>query len=122
MLFRSYVFPGSFIPSVTALVDAATAASDLRLLHLEEFGLHYAETLRRWRLRMLENAHLILAAGYPESLLRTWEWYLAYCEGGFAEGYLGVAQLVFARPGAAVSVQAELPQVAAAPYAPLQTA
>lgn len=119
---KRYVFPGSFIPSVTALVDAATAASDLRLMHLEDFGLHYAETLRRWRLRMLENAHVILAGGYPESLLRTWEWYLAYCEGGFAEGYLGVAQLVFARPGTAASIPAELPQVAVDPYAPARSA
>ncbi|MCY2955493.1 MAG: cyclopropane-fatty-acyl-phospholipid synthase family protein [Planctomycetota bacterium] len=115
---KRYVFPGSFIPSVTALVDAATLASDLRLCHLEDFGQHYAETLRRWRLQLQKNTDAILQAGYPESLVRTWEWYLAYCEGGFAEGYLGVAQLLFARPGITLSVPAALPQVAADPYGP----
>lgn len=114
---KRYVFPGSFIPSVTALVDAATKGSDLRLLHLEDFARHYAETLRQWRLRLRHNEASIRAAGYPESLLRTWEWYLAYCEGGFAERYLGVVQMVFGRPGCDLVVDAStLPPVAGDPY------
>ena len=114
---KRYVFPGSFIPSVTALVDAATKGSDFRLVHLEDFARHYAETLRQWRLRLHQNRGAILSAGYSEELLRLWEWYLAYCEGGFAERYLGVAHLVFARPGSDLSVDsAALAAVDADPY------
>lgn len=114
---KRYIFPGSFIPSVTALVDAATKGSDFRLLHLEDFARHYAETLRQWRLRLVQNESAIRAAGYSETLLRTWQWYLAYCEGGFAERYLGVVQMVFARPGCDLVVDgAALPKVAADPY------
>lgn len=114
---KRHIFPGSFIPSVTALVDAATAGSDFRLVHLEDFSRHYAETLRQWRMLLNKNRGAILAAGYDEQLLRTWEWYLAYCEGGFAERYLGLAQLVFARPGSSHVVDsASLAGIAADPY------
>ena len=48
---QRYIFPGGCLPSVTALCEAMTADSDLRLVHLEEMSDHYAETLRRWRAR-----------------------------------------------------------------------
>jgi cyclopropane-fatty-acyl-phospholipid synthase len=49
--------------------------------------------------------------------LRTWEWYLAYCEGGYAERYLGLAQLVFVRPGSEHRVDSSaLAPVAVDPY------
>jgi cyclopropane-fatty-acyl-phospholipid synthase len=97
---KKYVFPGSFIPSVTALVQAATAGSDLRLVDLEDLGVHYAETLRRWRARFLANAPQVLALGYDQRFLRLWDFYLAYCEGGFEERFLSVVQMVFAKPDA----------------------
>jgi cyclopropane-fatty-acyl-phospholipid synthase len=114
---KRHVFPGCFIPSTQALLQAATKSSDLRLRHVEDFARHYAETLRRWRLRLDERRQQILDLGYPEELLRTWQWYLAYCEGGFAEGYLGVVQLLFERPGGdRPTTVPSLPEVAADPY------
>ena len=114
---KRYVFPGSFIPSVTALVDAATKGSDFRLVHMEDFSRHYAETLRQWRVMLVQNRPAILARGYGEQFLRTWEWYLAYCEGGYAERYLGLAQLVFVRPGSELRVDSSaLAPVAVDPY------
>jgi cyclopropane-fatty-acyl-phospholipid synthase len=95
---KRHIFPGSFIPSTTAIVDAATAHSDLRLHHLEEFGPHYATTLRRWRETMYRNIDAIRALGYGEDFLRMWEYYLCYCEGGFAERFIGVGQFVFTKP------------------------
>lgn len=96
---KRHIFPGCFIPSVTAILEAATATGDLRLLHLEDFGPHYARTLEHWRLRLRERWDEAAAQGYGEEFLRLWEYYLAYCEGGFAERQLGVAQLVLAHPG-----------------------
>ena len=95
---KRHIFPGSFIPCATAILDATTRASDLRLLQLEDFGPHYAETLHRWHENLLANWDAILDLGYDEAFLRLWEWYLCYCEGGFAERFLGVSQLLFARP------------------------
>jgi cyclopropane-fatty-acyl-phospholipid synthase len=94
---KRYVFPGGCLPSLGALVDAASRSSDLRLVHLEELTPHYAETLRRWRARFRENLDRIRALGLGDSAVRLWEYYLAYCEAGFEERHIGVVQLVFER-------------------------
>jgi cyclopropane-fatty-acyl-phospholipid synthase len=94
------VFPGSCIPSVTALLQAASRSSDLRLFHLEEIGPHYAATLRAWREALEARSGEARAQGRSEHFLRTFVYYLASCEAGFAERYHGDAQLLFARPRA----------------------
>jgi cyclopropane-fatty-acyl-phospholipid synthase len=97
---QRYVFPGSFIPSVTALVDAATRASDMKLTHLEDFGPHYATTLRHWRERFMARLDEVRALGYPDEFIRLWEYYLCYCEGGFTERQIGVVHMLLAKPRA----------------------
>ncbi|UNK58591.1 cyclopropane-fatty-acyl-phospholipid synthase family protein [Pseudoxanthomonas daejeonensis] len=97
---KRHVFPGSFIPSVQAMLAAKTRASDLQLVHLEDFGLSYARTLRAWRERFMGAREQAKALGYEERFLRLWEFYLAYCEGGFLERSIGVSHLLLARPGA----------------------
>ena len=95
---KRHVFPGSFIPSVAAMLDATARTGDLRLVNLEEFGPSYALTLRAWRERFLARLPEVRAQGYDERFVRLWEFYLAYCEGGFRERSVGVAQMLFARP------------------------
>ena len=94
---KRYIFPGCCIPAVSALVGAAAAAGVLAPVGLKDIGLHYATTLARWRENFLANAAAIRAMGYPETFMRMWEFYLCYCEAGFAEKSLGDAQLVFER-------------------------
>jgi cyclopropane-fatty-acyl-phospholipid synthase len=94
------VFPGTCIPSTTALLQAAAAHSDLRLFHLEEIGPHYATTLRRWRERLLARWEEARSQGRDERFLRTFEYYLASCEAAYAARYLGNVQLLFVKPGA----------------------
>jgi cyclopropane-fatty-acyl-phospholipid synthase len=96
---KRYIFPGCCIPSVTALANAMTAASRLRIVALEDIGPHYATTLARWRDNFLANSLRVRALGYPETFIRMWTFYLAYCEGGFAERALGDVQLVLERGG-----------------------
>jgi len=95
---KRHVFPGSFIPSVTAITSAATEYTDLRLVKMEDFGLHYAETLRRWRQAWNEKRHEIERLGGDASLVRAWNFYFAYCEAGFRERHIGVCHLRFERP------------------------
>ena len=95
---RKYIFPGSFIPSVTALCDSITRSSDLRLFHLEDLTPNYAETLKNWRTRMFNNIERVRALGYPEEFIRMWEFYLCYCEGGFRERYIGDVQMILTKP------------------------
>ena len=96
---KRHIFPGSFIPSVAALVSAKARSSDLALTHLEDFGSSYALTLRAWRERFLAGLAEVRALGYDERFIRLWEFYLAYCEGGFRERSIGIAQLLLAKPG-----------------------
>ncbi|MBV8740290.1 MAG: class I SAM-dependent methyltransferase [Sinobacteraceae bacterium] len=96
---KRYIFPGSFIPSIHALLAAKTQSCELALLHLEDFGLSYARTLRAWRQAFLARRAEVRALGFDERFMRMWEYYLAYCEGGFRERSIGVAQLLFAATG-----------------------
>jgi len=96
---KRYVFPGACIPSVRALATAMAEASDLRILALEDIGLHYATTLAHWRANFQANLGRVRALGFPETFIRLWEFYLCYCEAGFAEGQLGDAQILFERSG-----------------------
>ncbi|MEP6884000.1 MAG: cyclopropane-fatty-acyl-phospholipid synthase family protein [Gammaproteobacteria bacterium] len=96
---KRFIFPGSFIPSVRALIDAAARATDFKLFHMEDIGPHYARTLKIWRERFLARAAEVRALGYPERFVRMWEFYLCYCEGGFEERQLGDVQMLFTKPG-----------------------
>lgn len=96
---KRYIFPGSFIPSVSAMLEAMTDASDLRLFHLEDIGPSYALTLKAWRERFMAQRAEVLAAGYDDRFIRMWEFYLAYCEGGFRERSIGDVHLLLTRPG-----------------------
>lgn len=96
---QKHIFPGGFLPSVTALSAAMTRGSDLRIVQLEDIGPHYADTLRRWRGNFLARRGDIKALGFDEPFLRMWEFYLGYCEGGFRERDIGTAQMLLAKPG-----------------------
>ena len=96
---KQHIFPGSFIPSIQAVLNAKARACELALVHLEDFALSYARTLGAWRRAFLERRAQVRALGFDERFIRMWEYYLAYCEGGFRERSIGVAQLLFAAPG-----------------------
>ncbi|MCU0558729.1 MAG: cyclopropane-fatty-acyl-phospholipid synthase family protein [Desulfobacterales bacterium] len=95
---KRYIFPGSCIPSVAAICGAVARATDLRLFHLEDITPHYATTLRHWRQNFFRNIEQVKALGFPDAFIRMWEFYLCYCEGGFAERYLGDVQMIFTQP------------------------
>ncbi|QHH96932.1 SAM-dependent methyltransferase [Acinetobacter dispersus] len=91
---KRYIFPGSFIPSISVLTQAASEQK-LRLKHLEDIGQSYAETIHQWRERFLNAEAQVLALGFDENFIRMWDFYLCYCEGGFKEGVISDAQLLF---------------------------
>jgi len=95
-----YIFPGSFIPSITAMLKSATKVSNLKLFNLEDIGPSYALTLREWRRRFMAQHDQVRSMGYPERFVRMWEFYLAYCEGGFMERSTGDVQMLLVKPGA----------------------
>ncbi len=94
---RRHIFPGGGLPSITAMANALTRATDLRLTDLEDLGPHYVRTLRLWRERLDEQAPAAYELGFDEQFLRKWRFYFAYCEVGFAERQVSVVQIVLAR-------------------------
>lgn len=90
---QRYIFPGSGIPSIGSLNQAVANKTDLQLVDLESFGLHYAKTLRIWHERMTQSYAEIRKLGYSEELYRMWRYYFAYCEGGFIESSISVVQM-----------------------------
>jgi cyclopropane-fatty-acyl-phospholipid synthase len=95
---QRYIFPGSCIPSLTAMCQSLARVTDLRLFHLEDQTSHYATTLRHWRERLFANLAQVRALGYSDSFIRMWEYYLCYCEGGFHERAIGDVQMLLTKP------------------------
>jgi len=89
-----YVFPGGLIPSVTAIEQNLAASTRLRVARRDDFGPHYAETLRLWREAFCANAGALPDLGFDEVFRRMWLLYLCYSEAGFRSGYLNVSQFL----------------------------
>ncbi|GAB0489680.1 hypothetical protein MMPV_000905 [Pyropia vietnamensis] len=96
-----HIFPGGCCPSLAVLVAAMTSASSLSVESVETFGPHYATTLAAWRARFSAAVRRgeVAAAGFDDTFVRKWLYYLVYCEAGFATRTLNVAQLVVGRAG-----------------------
>lgn len=97
---QRYIFPGGALPSMHKMLEVISRHTDLNLHHMEDFGLHYARTLRLWRENLSQARQRLEQLGYDDYFYRLWEFYLCYCEGGFLERTIGTAQLLLAKPGA----------------------
>ena len=97
---QRYIFPGGALPSVQKMLEIVGKDTDMNLMHMEDFGLHYAKTLRLWHENFRRAHGRLTELGYDDYFLRLWEFYLCYCEGGFLERSIGTAQLLLAKPAA----------------------
>jgi cyclopropane-fatty-acyl-phospholipid synthase len=95
---RSYIFPGGCLPSREVIARCLGQRTDMRTIGLEDLTPHYAETLRRWRVRCETAADRLEPLGYDERFRRLWRLYLSYCEAGFAEHRIGLVQYLLAKP------------------------
>jgi len=95
---QRHIFPGSFIPAISAMTESLARASDMKLYQLEDIGPSYAITLRHWRERFVARLDEVRALGYPERFVRMWLYYLCYCEGGFIERSIGDVQMLLLKP------------------------
>jgi cyclopropane-fatty-acyl-phospholipid synthase len=95
---QKYIFPGGLIPSLEAIDATLAAHTSLAVTDQRSLGQDYARTLREWRTAFHANWDTINAQGFDETFRRMWEFYLAYCEAGFAVGYLDVFQVQMTRP------------------------
>jgi len=99
---QKYIFPGAELASVAEVLHSVGRCTRLSVHHAEDIGLHYAETLKAWRERFLSQITKVRDLGFDETFLRMWEYYLAYCEGAFREGYVGDIQLMLKKQEARI--------------------
>ena len=95
---QKYIFPGGALPSLSGLLASVARVTDFQLTGLHDIGQDYARTLQIWRERFLLHVSDVQRLGHPDEFIRMWEWYLAYCEGGFLERAISAVQLVFDKP------------------------
>ncbi len=100
---KRYIFPGGCLTSVTDMTTTMTEHTDMRLIHLEDIGPHYATTLRHWRERFSAKLSQVRELGYSSEFIRMWNYYLCYCESAFAERATGTVQMLVMRPDARVT-------------------
>ena len=96
---KRYIFPGGCLPSIAVISDHLARDTDMQMVHLRDITLDYALTLEIWRERFMNRLDDVRQMGFDDQFIRMWEFYLAYCEGGFRERIIGTVQLAFAKPG-----------------------
>ncbi|GMJ09942.1 hypothetical protein like AT3G23530 [Hibiscus trionum] len=96
---KEYIFPGGTLLSLDRNLTAMANATRFSVEHVENIGISHYHTMRWWRKLFLENTSKVLALGFDEKFMRTWEYYFDYCSAGFKTGTLIDYQVVFSRAG-----------------------
>ena len=96
---QRYIFPGSCIPSITAIQNSISKSSDLKIYGIQDIGEHYARTLALWRESFFKKLKEVKALGFDDAFIRMWHFYLSYCEGGFKEKAISDIHLKLIKPG-----------------------
>lgn len=100
---RRYIFPGGCLPSNNIIAKMLTKHTDMQCIGFEDITFDYARTLQDWRERFIASLPEVKSMGFDDVFIRMWEFYLAYCEGGFRERAIHTGQFLFAKPGARYS-------------------
>lgn len=95
---QRYIFPGGCLPSNAVIAEKISCKTDMQIVALEDITEHYADTLSDWRERFHKKLDVVKNQGFDDVFCRMWDYYLAYCEGGFRERAISTGQFVFAKP------------------------
>ncbi len=95
---QQYIFPGGCLPSNSVIAKHVCTDTDMQIIGLEDITKDYALTIAHWRKRFLANTQQYLAQGLTGEFLRMWDYYLAYCQGGFSERVIHTSQTLIAKP------------------------
>jgi cyclopropane-fatty-acyl-phospholipid synthase len=90
------IFPGSYLPTLSEVLQEVLEPWNFSVLDVENIRLHYAKTLRHWSERF-EAGWDTAAQLLDERLLRAWRLYLAGSQAAFTTGHLQLFQITFGR-------------------------
>lgn len=88
---QQYIFPGGMLPS-PEVFRAYAGRHGLKVVEQLAFGTDYARTLAEWMRSFHAQQSAVEALGFDAHFIRTWEFYLAYCEAGFNAGSIDLYQ------------------------------
>lgn len=95
---QKHIFPGGFLPSFQAILEAIRRTGDLGVYDYEDITPHYAKTLSLWRNNFHRHLEKVKALGFDGRFIRKWDYYFSYCEAAFKMRNISVAQVIFSRP------------------------
>lgn len=95
---QKHIFPGSLLPSIGRINTAINRTGEMHLYHMHDMGSSYVKTLHSWLEMFDKNIAQVRALGFGEKFIRTWRYYLSYCEAAFKMKNISVVQLVYTRP------------------------
>lgn len=95
---QKHIFPGSLLLSIGRVNEVLRQTGDLFLHDLEDMGADYARTLSLWHDNFNANLAGVRGLGFDEPFIRSWNYYLKYCEAGFATRNISAVQAVYTRP------------------------
>lgn len=95
---KKYIFPGSCLLGSSAILEATTRNTDLRLWAMTDIAPHYVTTLQLWREAFHARLCEVRAQGFDERFIRMWDFYFAYCEGAFRARHVGDVQMLLTKP------------------------
>jgi len=88
---QKYIFPGGFLPSIESL-NKLSNKSGLKIDSYNSYGLHYSNTLQKWRESFLNSWDLISRQGFDLNFKKMWNFYFSYCEAGFKSKNIDLIQ------------------------------
>ena len=92
---QKYIFPGGFLPSLQSIKDH-TRNSGLQLKEYNSYGIHYSNTLKKWRENFINSWSDISKQGFDQSFKKIWDFYFSYCEAGFKSKNIDLIQFSLA--------------------------
>ena len=95
---QKHIFPGSLLPSIGRINTAINRTGEMHLYHMHDMGSSYVKTLHSWLEMFDKNIAQVRSLGFGEKFIRTWRYYLSYCEAAFKMRNISVVQLVYTRP------------------------
>ena len=88
---QKYIFPGGFLPSLQSIKNH-TEKSGLQLTEYNSYGIHYSNTLKKWRENFINSWNDISKQGFDQSFKKIWDFYFSYCKAGFKSKNIDLIQ------------------------------
>ena len=90
---QKYIFPGGMLPSHEKIRESFNK-NGLTEISNNSFGKSYAKTLNIWKTNFNNSLDKLISIGMDRNLHRLFNYYFSYCEAGFSNGQIDVAQKI----------------------------